>query len=184
MSLLLIRVPLGRPAGRAVLFWEDDELGAEGGVGIGHLLHRRAAYARRAGAAEGAIDVQSRERFPEADEVHAAEYETLFPQLAVTSSSYLVIVTRGHRDDLRVLRLALATPARYIAMIGSRRKVPLVRQSRLLVRDDGSTQGTIGRGAAGGGGAGPGSRRDPAATGSRGSLPARNSRRKVRKAVR
>ena len=35
----------------------------------------------------------------------------------------MIIVTRGHRDDMRVLKLALATPARYIAMIGSKRKV-------------------------------------------------------------
>ena len=32
-------------------------------------------------------------------------------------------MTRGHRDDLRVLRWAVSTPARYIAMIGSKRKV-------------------------------------------------------------
>src|SRR5439155_24569056 len=32
-------------------------------------------------------------------------------------------VTRGHRDDMRVLQLAIGTPARYIAMIGSKRKV-------------------------------------------------------------
>jgi xanthine dehydrogenase accessory factor len=38
-------------------------------------------------------------------------------------SSYIVIVTRGHRHDLRVLRWALDTPAQYIGMIGSRRKV-------------------------------------------------------------
>jgi xanthine dehydrogenase accessory factor len=35
----------------------------------------------------------------------------------------VIIVTRGHRDDMRVLQLAIATPARYIAMIGSKRKV-------------------------------------------------------------
>ena len=34
----------------------------------------------------------------------------------------LIIVTRGHRDDMRVLRWAVTTPARYIAMIGSKRK--------------------------------------------------------------
>jgi len=34
----------------------------------------------------------------------------------------MVIVTRGHRDDMRVLRWAVNTPARYIAMIGSKRK--------------------------------------------------------------
>ena len=33
-----------------------------------------------------------------------------------------MIVTRGHRDDMRVLRWAVQTPARYIGMIGSKRK--------------------------------------------------------------
>ena len=37
-------------------------------------------------------------------------------------TSYIVIVTRGHRDDMRVLRWAVQTPARYIGMIGSKRK--------------------------------------------------------------
>jgi xanthine dehydrogenase accessory factor len=62
------------------------------------------------------------ERFPEADATYAEEYEDVFPKLPVTASSYLIIVTRGHRDDMRVLRWAVTTQARYIAMIGSKRK--------------------------------------------------------------
>ena len=65
----------------------------------------------------------NRERFPEADEIYAEEYEDVFPKLTVNETSYLIIVTRGHRDDMRVLRWAVNTPARYIAMIGSKRKV-------------------------------------------------------------
>jgi xanthine dehydrogenase accessory factor len=65
----------------------------------------------------------NRERFPEADEVMAGEYEEIFPKLPVHEGSYVVIVTRGHRDDMRVLKWAVSTPARYIAMIGSKRKV-------------------------------------------------------------
>jgi len=65
----------------------------------------------------------NRERFPEAAEVHADEYEELYPKLNITESTYIVIVTRGHRDDMRVLRWAVTTPAKYIAMIGSKRKV-------------------------------------------------------------
>jgi len=38
-------------------------------------------------------------------------------------AAYIVIVTRGHRHDMRVLRWALDTPAHYIGMIGSGRKV-------------------------------------------------------------
>jgi xanthine dehydrogenase accessory factor len=37
-------------------------------------------------------------------------------------SSSIVIVTRGHHDDMRVLRWAVQTPARYVGMIGSKRK--------------------------------------------------------------
>lgn len=62
------------------------------------------------------------ERFPESEAAYADDYEKVFPQLEVNSSSYLVIVTRGHRDDMRVLRWAVTSPAKYIAMIGSRRK--------------------------------------------------------------
>jgi xanthine dehydrogenase accessory factor len=62
------------------------------------------------------------ERFPEAEATYAEEYESVFPKLPVNSSSYLIIVTRGHRDDMRVLRWAVSTPAKYISMIGSKRK--------------------------------------------------------------
>jgi xanthine dehydrogenase accessory factor len=47
----------------------------------------------------------------------------VFPKLPINETSYVIIVTRGHRDDMRVLKLAIASPARYIAMIGSKRKV-------------------------------------------------------------
>ncbi len=64
----------------------------------------------------------NRERFPEADEVYAEEFEEVFPKLPVNESSYLIICTRGHKDDMRVLAWAVTTRARYIGMIGSKRK--------------------------------------------------------------
>jgi xanthine dehydrogenase accessory factor len=64
----------------------------------------------------------SRERFPEAVETHAGPWEEVFPKLKVSEFSYLVLVTRGHKGDLTCLRWALTTPARYIGMIGSKRK--------------------------------------------------------------
>ena len=95
--------------------------------GAGHISKSLAKVAALAGFATSIIDNRetfaNRERFPEADEVFAEEYEDVFPKLEVNSSSYIVIVTRGHRDDMRVLRWAVDTPARYIAMIGSKRKV-------------------------------------------------------------
>lgn len=65
----------------------------------------------------------NRERFPEAHAVHSGEMEQLLAQLTVPANAFIVIVTRGHRHDLRVLRWAVGTSARYIGMIGSRRKV-------------------------------------------------------------
>src|SRR3984893_1617800 len=94
--------------------------------GGGHVSKSISKVAAMSGFATVIIDDReafaNAERFPEADATYAAEYEDDFPQLTVNSSSYLVIVTRGHRDDMRVLRWAVNAPARYIAMIGSKRK--------------------------------------------------------------
>ncbi len=65
----------------------------------------------------------NRERFPDAREIHAGEMDAIFSELSPNSSAYIVIVTRGHRYDMNVLRWALDTPAQYIGMIGSGRKV-------------------------------------------------------------
>lgn len=63
------------------------------------------------------------ERFPGAKEVHALDFDEAMQKLDPTESSFIVIVTRGHRDDMRILRWAVQTRARYVGMIGSRRKV-------------------------------------------------------------
>jgi len=95
--------------------------------GGGHISKSLSKIATLAGFTTVVVDDResfaNRERFPEAGEVHSGEYEEIFPLLGINETSYLIIVTRGHRDDMRVLRLAAGTPARYIAMIGSKRKV-------------------------------------------------------------
>jgi len=94
--------------------------------GAGHISKGLSKVANQAGFRTVIVDDRetyaNRERFPEAAELFAGEYEEVFPQLPVTESSYLVIVTRGHRDDMRVLRWAAEQPVRYIGMIGSKRK--------------------------------------------------------------
>lgn len=94
--------------------------------GGGHVSKSISKIANLAGFATVIVDDReafaNRERFPEAEETYAEEYEAVFGKLSVTSTSYLIIVTRGHRDDMRVLRWAVNTPARYISMIGSKRK--------------------------------------------------------------
>jgi len=95
--------------------------------GAGHVSVNVYRVARMAGFEVVVVDDResyaNRERFPEAKDVFADDFERVLTQLAPNHSSYLVIVTRGHRDDMRVLRWAVDTPARYIGMIGSQRKV-------------------------------------------------------------
>ena len=56
-------------------------------------------------------------------------YEDAFAKLQPNPSTYILIVTRGHRDDMRVLAWAVKTDARYLGMIGSKRKVLSVYQA-------------------------------------------------------
>src|SRR6202051_1078692 len=94
--------------------------------GAGHVAASLYRVALMAGFDVTVIDVRetyaTRERFPEAQEVIAEAFDKAAAKLAPGESSYIVIVTRGHRDDMRVLRWAVQTSARYIGMIGSKRK--------------------------------------------------------------
>ena len=94
--------------------------------GAGHISKSLSKVATLAGFATTVIDNRdsyaNRERFPEASEVIAAEYEDVFAGLAANDATYAIIVTRGHKDDMRVLRWAAEQPLRYVGMIGSKRK--------------------------------------------------------------
>jgi xanthine dehydrogenase accessory factor len=94
--------------------------------GAGHVAASLYKVARIAGFDVTVVDDReayaNRERFPEAQQVIADDFEKAAAQLSPGESSYIVIVTRGHRDDMRMLRWAVQTPARYVGMIGSKRK--------------------------------------------------------------
>jgi xanthine dehydrogenase accessory factor len=94
--------------------------------GAGHVAASLYRVANDAGFEITVVDDRgtyaNRERFPAAREIIAEDYEKAMARLAPNESSYIVIVTRGHRDDMRVLRWAVQTPARYVGMIGSKRK--------------------------------------------------------------
>src|SRR5436190_20988149 len=94
--------------------------------GAGHVAVNLYRVAQNAGFDVTVIDDReayaSRERFPDAKEVIAEEFENAMAKLRPSEASYIVITTRGHRDDMRVLRWAVQTRARYIGMIGSKRK--------------------------------------------------------------
>jgi xanthine dehydrogenase accessory factor len=94
--------------------------------GAGHIAANLYKIARIAGFDVTIIDDReayaNRERFPDAQRVIAEDFEKAAAQLTPSESSYIVIVTRGHRDDMRMLRWAVQSPARYVGMVGSKRK--------------------------------------------------------------
>ena len=49
--------------------------------------------------------------------------------LATAGQTYIVIVTRGHKLDAQTLEVCIHAPVAYIGMIGSKRKVGLIREN-------------------------------------------------------
>lgn len=101
--------------------------------GGGHVSEQLAPLAKRVHFKVVVIDDRemfaNQERFPEVDEVIVSEFEKCFDQLNVNDSSYIVIVTRGHLYDGFVLEQAVRTNARYIGMIGSKKKIKTLYQN-------------------------------------------------------
>ncbi len=101
-------------------------------VGAGHIGRALAQHGRRLGFEVTVIDDRaeyaSQERFPEADALMVGEIDRMTRKFPVSSDTYIVIVTRGHRHDAEALRAVIRSPAAYVGMIGSRHKVALMRE--------------------------------------------------------
>jgi len=94
--------------------------------GAGHVAYNLYKVAMIAGFEVVVVDDResyaNSERFPDAREIIADDFEDVTHRLHVPEPAYIVIVTRGHRDDMRILRWAVNLNTRYLGMIGSRRK--------------------------------------------------------------
>ncbi len=103
--------------------------------GAGHVALELYKAARNSGfetvVADDRATYANRDRFPDAREVIAEDFDLAMARLKPAGSSYLVIVTRGHHDDMRILRWAVHTPARYIGMVGSKRKAITIYRALL-----------------------------------------------------
>ncbi len=94
--------------------------------GGGHVSMAVANAASAVGFAITVVDDResfaNAQRFPMAQSFYT-NYADAFEKMKPHAGSYLVIVTRGHKEDMRVLAWAVRTEARYVGMIGSKRKV-------------------------------------------------------------
>jgi xanthine dehydrogenase accessory factor len=93
-----------------------------GGGHVGRCLSRAAAAAGfRVTVADDREKYANAERFPEASATRVIDFAAAAAM--VGPGAYAAIVTRGHAFDETVLEQVLATDARYIGMIGSKKKV-------------------------------------------------------------
>jgi xanthine dehydrogenase accessory factor len=101
-------------------------------VGAGHVGKALAGLARFLGVSVTVVDDRpeyaSRARFPEADRVVAAPVGESFEWLRVTPGTGVVVAMRNQDLDYEATAAALRTPARYVGLIGARRKAILVTE--------------------------------------------------------
>ena len=74
----------------------------------------------------------NKERFPEADIVVPLKPEEALKQLPINPNTFIVVATRGHRYDNVALAAAARTPARYVGLMGSKRKTIMIYEDLLL----------------------------------------------------
>ena len=98
--------------------------------GGGHVSKAIAPLAKTVGfrvfITDDREEFANKERFPEADIILAAKSEDALPQLPVNANTFIIIATRGHRYDNVALEAAAGTPAKYVGLLGSRRKTLLI----------------------------------------------------------
>lgn len=72
------------------------------------------------------VDFASEERLPEADEIIIGDIAEELRKYPVDHLTYAVVVTRGHQHDEEALHSVIESNARYVGLIGSRRKIKLI----------------------------------------------------------
>ena len=104
-------------------------------VGGGHVGKATADLAHSMGYRVYVVDDRpefaNEERFPDIEQTVVTPYETWANQLEINVNSFVVVATRGHRFDDMALESALTSKARYIGLLGSRRKNMMIYR-RLL----------------------------------------------------
>src|SRR5262245_46174130 len=96
-------------------------------VGAGHVGFHLARLAHEVGFQVHVVDDREKfantERFPYAVEIAVEDIPAWIERTKIPAHAYVVIVTRGHTNDLDALRALAPRDLRYLGLIGSRAKV-------------------------------------------------------------
>jgi xanthine dehydrogenase accessory factor len=99
-------------------------------VGAGHVAQALGQIAPGIGFDVDVIDDRpdyaSKERFPLARKRIVGDIEGELAKFPIDANTYVVIVTRGHNHDGRALAAVIESPAQYVGMIGSKRKIKAI----------------------------------------------------------
>lgn len=107
-------------------------------MGAGHVGQAIAETAHRVGFKVAVLDDReafaNRERFPQAGEIVVDDFQNALGRTVVTDNSFILIVTRGHKHDQAAVEQAIQTGARYVGLVGSRRKTRLIVEHLIDVK--------------------------------------------------
>jgi xanthine dehydrogenase accessory factor len=114
-------------------------------VGAGHVGQAVAELANRADFDVWVVDDRpeyaSLERFPKSKRL-IGPIEHILKNLEITPRTFALIVTRGHGHDQEALSILAPTAASYVGLIGSKRKIKLIRENLL---DEGINEAALAR---------------------------------------
>lgn len=104
-------------------------------LGGGHIAKPLAEFGSKVGFLVTVVDDRpmfaNKSRFPDAEKVICESFTNCFTKINLNESCFVVIVTRGHRHDLECLKQVLKYKTAYIGMIGSKRRVKIVKEELL-----------------------------------------------------
>lgn len=101
-------------------------------LGGGHVAKALTTMAKMIGfhvvVLDDRPDFATAQRLPEADQIIIESYEKAEEVIDFKQISYVVIVTRGHHHDWVSLRQAIKYPLSYLGVIGSTKKIEMMRR--------------------------------------------------------
>jgi len=115
-------------------------------LGAGHVGKALSKVARfsefRVTIIDDREEYANSENIPDANNIIVSDFKDIFSRVPVDHNTYLVIATRGHNNDFDALKAALKTEAKYIGLLGSRRKKAILYKA---LKDEGFSQADVDR---------------------------------------
>jgi len=115
-------------------------------IGAGAVAIPLTTFAKTLGLRSVVIDSRdrfaTRKRFPDADELRVGIVSEIASTIAIHPTTAIVLLAHDVKIDLPVLHHALRSEARYIGLLGSRRRGAAILQ---LLREEGVAEGELAR---------------------------------------